>query len=243
MNPRSAAAAGFDFTAVPTGIRHRPAASRDFKGSETDLSMGGAAAAYSHIIDTNPDGWDTIDDGRVEPDDYLHDPKREIIASRISPSRAIINVGALVLLAAGILCLFAGYPIIAYFTGPNANNKGAFGLGGTNGTGQIGLLPQTMRSDLIDADTPENVKTRTGFDGRDYKLVFSDEFNTDGRSFYPGDDPFWEAVDLHYWGTNNYVSGVSVSSRLPVRTDTCAYSSILIRNGMTQLASRPRMAH
>lgn len=32
-------------------------------------------------------------------------------------------------------------------------------------------------------------------------LVFSDEFETDGRTFYPGDDPFWEAVDLHYWGT------------------------------------------
>jgi hypothetical protein len=24
------------------------------------------------------------------------------------------------------------------------------------------------------------------------KLVFSDEFNTDGRTFYPGDDPFWK---------------------------------------------------
>lgn len=37
--------------------------------------------------------------------------------------------------------------------------------------------------------------------GEDLVLVFSDEFNTDGRTFYPGDDPFWEAVDLHYWGT------------------------------------------
>lgn len=35
------------------------------------------------------------------------------------------------------------------------------------------------------------------------QLVFSDEFNVDGRSFYPGDDPYWEAVDLHYWQTNN----------------------------------------
>jgi beta-glucan synthesis-associated protein KRE6 len=33
--------------------------------------------------------------------------------------------------------------------------------------------------------------------------VFSDEFNVDGRTFWPGDDPFWEAVDLHYWETNN----------------------------------------
>ncbi len=30
-------------------------------------------------------------------------------------------------------------------------------------------------------------------------LVFSDEFNVDGRSFYPGDDPYWEAEDYHYW--------------------------------------------
>lgn len=35
------------------------------------------------------------------------------------------------------------------------------------------------------------------------ELVFSDEFNQDGRTFYPGEDPFWEAGDLHYWGTNN----------------------------------------
>ncbi|KAG6880328.1 hypothetical protein C0992_011077 [Termitomyces sp. T32_za158] len=31
------------------------------------------------------------------------------------------------------------------------------------------------------------------------QLVFSDEFYVDGRTFYPGDDPYWEAVDLHYW--------------------------------------------
>ena len=31
--------------------------------------------------------------------------------------------------------------------------------------------------------------------------MFSDEFETDGRTFYPGDDPYWEAVDLNYWQT------------------------------------------
>lgn len=49
---------------------------------------------------------------------------------------------------------------------------------------------------LIDPQTPTEALTRTGFDGEEYELVFSDEFNVDGRSFYPGDDPFWEAVDL-----------------------------------------------
>ena len=39
--------------------------------------------------------------------------------------------------------------------------------------------------------------------GKNWQLIFSDEFNMDGRTFYPGDDPYWEAVDLHYWQTNN----------------------------------------
>ena len=37
----------------------------------------------------------------------------------------------------------------------------------------------------------------------EWDLVFSDEFNIAGRTFYPGDDPFWEAADLHYWETND----------------------------------------
>lgn len=55
---------------------------------------------------------------------------------------------------------------------------------------------------LIDKDTPESEYTITSFqDGSQLSLVFSDEFNTEGRSFYPGDDPYWEAVDLYYWPT------------------------------------------
>ncbi|CAE6387946.1 unnamed protein product [Rhizoctonia solani] len=57
---------------------------------------------------------------------------------------------------------------------------------------------------LIDRDTPKSAYTRASHvDGTTYDLVFSDEFNVEGRSFYPGDDPYWEAVDLHYWVTNN----------------------------------------
>jgi len=57
---------------------------------------------------------------------------------------------------------------------------------------------------LIDKDTPMDVrKKKSWLDGSDMQLIFSDEFNTEGRTFYPGDDPYWEAVDLHYWATNN----------------------------------------
>ena len=57
---------------------------------------------------------------------------------------------------------------------------------------------------LIDPDTPADVRTRKSYtDDGELQLIFSDEFNVDGRTFYPGDDPYWEAVDLHYWQTNN----------------------------------------
>jgi beta-glucanase (GH16 family) len=53
---------------------------------------------------------------------------------------------------------------------------------------------------LIDPDTPQNAYTKASpTDGTELNLIFSDEFNVEGRSFYPGDDPYWEAVDLHYW--------------------------------------------
>jgi beta-glucan synthesis-associated protein KRE6 len=57
---------------------------------------------------------------------------------------------------------------------------------------------------LVDLDTPKEVYSKVDYvTGKTWELIFSDEFNTDGRTFYPGDDPYWEAVDLHYWQTNN----------------------------------------
>lgn len=53
---------------------------------------------------------------------------------------------------------------------------------------------------LIDLETPKDAFLKPAHrDGSQMLLVFSDEFNTDGRSFYPGDDPYWEAGDMHYW--------------------------------------------
>lgn len=42
----------------------------------------------------------------------------------------------------------------------------------------------------------------------DLSPQFSDEFNKDGRTFYEGDDPFFQAVDLWYGVTKDLeVSG------------------------------------
>jgi beta-glucanase (GH16 family) len=94
------------------------------------------------------------------------------------------------------------YPITKFYGTTPLGTLGGFGLGGTNATGQVPDI-QNRRA-LIDPDTPQAARSRPALNGGgDMELVFSDEFNTDGRTFYPGDDPFWEAVDLHYWATGN----------------------------------------
>lgn len=46
--------------------------------------------------------------------------------------------------------------------------------------------------------------TRTSLhDGPELNLVPSDEFDNDGRTFYPDGDPSWEAADLHHSQTGS----------------------------------------
>ncbi|WWC70539.1 uncharacterized protein I206_104490 [Kwoniella pini CBS 10737] len=147
-------------------------------------------------------------DGNAEEDDWLHnpDPRRDGKISHDRGSlftvRGATNIGCLALLAIGIIALFAGYPIIDFYTGNELRSHGAYNLGGINSTGQV---PQIAGfPTLIDSDTPDTAYSRVGFDGEDYQLVWSDEFNKDGRTFFPGDDPYWTAADLHYWATGDF---------------------------------------
>ncbi|KAK9899858.1 glycoside hydrolase family 16 protein [Cystobasidium minutum MCA 4210] len=142
-----------------------------------------------------------------EADDFMHNPgQHDAIVERRSCSlisiRGLLNVVALVTIMLALIGLFAAYPIIQEIYSRRLSYMGGFGLGGTNSSGQVPRIPNMPG--LIDSHTPERYFKRKGFDGYDYNLVFSDEFEIDGRSFYPGDDPYWEAVDLHYWGTGDY---------------------------------------
>ena len=93
-----------------------------------------------------------------------------------------------------------GYPLAVHFTEKVPSSLGGFNVGGINASGQVPTLPGNFG--LIDKDTPSEAYTIKSYhDDGEMVLVFSDEFNQDDRSFYPGDDPFWEGVDLHYWGT------------------------------------------
>ena len=132
-----------------------------------------------------------------------------------------MNLGCMFILAAGIIALLyavlflplflypehplmvsAGYPLITYFTMSKQSTLGGFNLGGVNASGQIPDIPGLRGP--IDRDTPQEVRTKLDYvTGQTWQLIFSEEFNQDGRTFYPGDDPYWEAVDLHYWATEN----------------------------------------
>lgn len=121
------------------------------------------------------------------------DPEKDYAPIYIFSARGWMNAGALFLLAFAFLFVFLLWPIFDHFLFHPRKVEGL----GFNSSGQI---PQFQSFPaLIDHDTPEDAYTRIGTDGKKYELVFSDEFSVDGRSFYPGDDPFWEAADLHYW--------------------------------------------
>lgn len=82
---------------------------------------------------------------------------------------------------------------------------------------------------LIDVDTPKEAYTKQSYtSGETLELVFSDEFNVNGRSFYAGDDPYWEAPNLHYWGTVG-VEGVVGSSGLMCWCDRMTWSGMILR--------------
>ncbi|QRV75384.1 glycoside hydrolase family 16 protein [Ceratobasidium sp. AG-Ba] len=163
--------------------------------AQNNGSNGGFAEGYPYHGDS-PDMWAPLDDG-PEDDDAMHEPDPKGHKEKLGLSgRGCFNVGMLLLVIGALLALFISYPIVHYV------QHGSFPLSNlVNGTGQVADLPNLPN--LIDKDTPDSAKTRTGFDGQQYELVFSDEFNVDGRSFYPGDDPFWEAVDLNYWATKD----------------------------------------
>ncbi|RDB19924.1 Beta-glucan synthesis-associated protein KRE6 [Hypsizygus marmoreus] len=204
---------------TPTlSLLHSPSSGRLYReswhGSETPYSVDGSRLStltdkFSLAPDPRLWGSDLSTD-LIEADDAIHNPdveaeklddKRNLSFSR----RGLANLGSSPLLNS-ILAeqdVSIGYPVISYLRRRKSGDS-PFNIGGVNSTSQV---PSIGNFGLIDFDTPKDVYTKASYkNGSPLKLVFSDEFNTDGRSFYPGDDPYWEAVDLHYWvavATNN----------------------------------------
>jgi hypothetical protein len=70
-------------------------------------------------------------------------------------------------------------------------SKNSTNASGANSALNNANLPNISSWSLIDLATPKDAYTIPSYHDptKSMKLVFSDEFETDGRSFYPGDDP------------------------------------------------------
>ncbi|CCJ28828.1 unnamed protein product [Pneumocystis jirovecii] len=180
---------------------------------------------------------DTLWDPTVtEPDDYLHNPtfKDRKKDYYFFTKRGIFNIGSLVFLILGVMFVFIGYPIMLYI---RRAYDDAHSCPNCIRTLPIDLLDATRS--LIDPDTPLEFYERKSKDGKIYKIVFSDEFNKNGRTFYPGDDQFWEAVDLHYWSTMSieWYDPDAITTNggfLEIRLDAFRNHDLNYRSGMLQ---------
>jgi beta-glucan synthesis-associated protein KRE6 len=99
-------------------------------------------------------------------------------------------------------------------------------------------LLTNSRTGLIDPETPDSAKVRKStFDGADLHLVFSDEFNQNNRTFYPGDDPYWTAPNIWYGATQDMDwydpdAVTTYDGTLQLRLDQFPNHNLLYRSGM-----------
>lgn len=126
----------------------------------------------------------------------------------------IISTFGMIFMILGLLTVFIILPVVS-FTGPGLLSyqyetpldqmPGAWNQQDKNSWYYVNdrkyPLMKNIRTGLIDPDTPQSAMTRTDINGDTLKLVFSDEFNEQNRTFYPGDDPFWFAPDIWYGAT------------------------------------------
>lgn len=137
-----------------------------------------------------------------EDDDYLHVETPSDHRCHGVDLRGLLNVFFLLIIILACLMLFAGYPILDKVRHPDHKYLNI------NASDQIPDLP--LMPSLIDKDTPKSAyhwKAPVPSDvasGDDYELVFSDEFEEEGRTFWPGDDPYWEAMDFWYGATQDF---------------------------------------
>ncbi|GAC77201.1 hypothetical protein PANT_25d00028 [Moesziomyces antarcticus T-34] len=205
-----------------TALNRRGAAGRT-------AAPGAAALAY----ESDDDDWlhdPSINDHRKLPKSDMHES--------ITSMRGILNVGTLLLILGCLLMLFLGYPVIIEISKQHSDGTASSSLSTTN---TYTTFPSEMKRGLIDQQTPQSAYKRTSaVDDSKWHLVFSDEFNTPGRSFWPGEDPFWEGFHGWYSGTNDYeyytpeAINTTTDGKLQISFEERETNNLNFRSGMLQ---------
>jgi len=177
----------------------------------------------------------------VEKDDYLHnpDPNDKEDKCDVFSKRGFMNLGGLAFITIGVLVLFIGYPVLTSLRRVTGVTSKKLCSEDVNCLSNEVPLLKNQRTSLIDPDTPDSAMSKTAKDGTKMKLVFSDEFNTDGRTFYDGDDPYFQGVDIWYgvtgdmeWYDPDALS--TANGTLNIKFDAFQNHNLNYRSGMLQ---------
>lgn len=177
-----------------------------------------------------------------EADDYLHNPDPILDAKNdrmcVKPDRrGMATIAALLFLVLGAIVLFIVYPVLT-FTGLTEEHSNIVQSYEELTKYEYGIL-SGIRTSLVDPDTPDDALEHTALDGSKWPLVFSDEFNKEGRTFYDGDDQYWTAPDIHYAATTDLEwydpdASITVNGTLMLTLDAFKNHNLYYRSGMVQ---------
>lgn len=177
-----------------------------------------------------------------EADDYLHNPDPILDAKYDKrcqglDKRGIAALIGFIALILGCICVFVVVPALT-FTGATETRRVITQTVEVLSTFEYNILG-AIRTSLVDPDTPASAKSYTAMDGSSWTLVFSDEFNKEGRTFYEGEDQFWTAPDMHYAATQDLEwyspdAVITANGTLTLRLDAFKNHNLYYRSGMVQ---------
>lgn len=177
-----------------------------------------------------------------EADDYLHNPDPILDAKndrfcQKPDKHGWATLSAMICLVLGAIVLFIVYPVLT-FTGLTETHTAVTDTYEVLTGYQYNIL-SAIRTSLVDPDTPSSAYNHTAKDGSSWTLVFSDEFNKEGRTFYDGDDPYWTAPDIHYAATTDLEwydpdASVTANGTLVLTLDAFKNHNLYYRSGMVQ---------
>lgn len=196
--------------------------------------------------------WPLIGD-QEEADDEMHMPHpdddikyKPKMSDHFTRDSVVSTIGLCVMII-GLLFVFIALPVLSAVGIIDYNSS--FGV-------PLSMLPspykpqawatvndkaypflQNIRKGLIDPDTPTAAMTKKGEFGDEYKLVFSDEFNQNNRTFYEGDDPYFFAGDFWYGATKDLEwydpdAVTTFDGTLELRLDKFINHGLNFRSGM-----------
>ncbi|KAK4981252.1 hypothetical protein LTR28_000008, partial [Elasticomyces elasticus] len=172
----------------------------------------------------------------VEKDDWLHNPDPNEKEGRMKCAdlfsrRGLTNVGGLALITLGVFILFVVYPALTYIR-KAMNPVGNACSSNVNCVKEDVPLLKNIRAGLIDPDTPKNVRTRKGVNGKTQQLVWydPDAITTENGTLKIRFDAFqnhglnYRSGMLQSWNKLCFKGGyLEASISLPGRGDTIGF--------------------